>query len=273
MRVLGTPGTNLAWFYMLVKLIRSLRQLNLAAEPTLRHYWVYLRALYLIRVRRQLRTLDSEAAVRANVLHNLRSIYGANPRMNMLLYPLAIIETLGRDARILVIGPRNEFDLYTLAGLGFRKDRIEGLDLISYSPRIRLGDMHAIPFDDARFDAVVCGWTLSYSTDPLKAAREIARVVKPGGIVAIGVEYSNLGSRDEERLLGYRLQEQGTFGRRINSTADIRTLFDSAIDHVYFEHDAPRRVSHSASDYAHDVSNVALVFSTPKPAEQAVSPA
>lgn len=242
------------------KCFRALKRINLAIEPTLRHAWVYLRAQWLIRVRGRLRTLESGDVVKANVMHNMKSIYGANNRMNLLLYPLSIIETLNRDSRILIIGPRNENDLYSLVGLGFKLDNIRGLDMISYSPYIELGDMHAMPFPDDSFDAVVCGWTLSYSTNPSKAAREMLRVAKPGGIIAIGVEYSRLSPQDESALIGYELQELEKIGARINSTAQIRGLFAENVDTIFFEHDAPRKVSHSVDGLVPDVSNVALVF-------------
>jgi SAM-dependent methyltransferase len=241
----------------LQKAFRALKRINLASEPTLRHAWVYLRAVWFVRVRKKLRSQHSDDAFATTVAHNMRSLYGANNRMNLLLFPLSVIETLQRDARILVIGPRNENDLYTLAGLGFSLANIVGLDLISYSPRIRLGDMHAIPFPDGAFDAVVCGWTLSYSANPRKAAEEIRRVTRPGGIVALGVEYSTMTLEDEVKLLGYAIQDSG---RRVNSTADIRALFGDSVGTVYFEHDAPNRVSHTASALAPNVSNVALIF-------------
>ncbi len=246
---------------MLRSLSQFVRRFNPFAEPTIRHLWVYLRAFYLIRVRGRLRTLASQDAVKANVAHNMRSIYSANRRMYLLLYPLAIIETLDAQSRILVIGPRNEFDLYTLAGLGFRLENIVGLDLITYSPHVQLGDMHDMQFEDQSFDAVVCGWTLSYSTDPRRAAREILRVTRPGGIVAIGVEYSILDRQAEQSLLGYQLQELDKIGQRINSTSQLKALFEGQVGHVYFEHDAPNKVSHSATGLAANVSNVALVFS------------
>jgi SAM-dependent methyltransferase len=239
------------------KILRSVKRINLAIEPTLRHAWVYVRAVYFIRIRRKLRTLNSEDAYKATVMHNRRSLYGANNRMNLLLFPLSVIETLSPTSRILVIGPRNENDLYSLVGLGFAIENIVGLDLISYSPRIMLGDMHAMPFPDGSFDAVVCGWTLSYSATPRKVADEIRRVVRPGGIVAIGVEYSTMTPRDEIQLLGYAIQDSG---RRINSSADIKELFGGAVGTIYFEHDAPNRISHTANELVARVSNVALVF-------------
>jgi len=233
------------------------RRINLAIEPTLRHAWVYLRAVYFIEVRKKLRTLNSEDSYKTTLMHNRRSLYGANNRMNLLLYPLSVIETLRPASRILVIGPRNENDLYSLAGLGFAMDNIVGLDLISYSPHITLGDMHEMPFPDSSFDAVVCGWTLSYSARPHKVADEIRRVVRPNGIVAIGVEYSTMTPRDEVQLLGYAIQDSG---RRINSSAQIKELFGGAVGTIYFEHDAPNRVSHTADHLVARVSNVALVF-------------
>jgi len=241
-------------------IFRRLGGIKLTAEPTLRYIWVRLRAIYFIRIRRKLRTLDSADAVKSNTSHNMKSIYWANNRMHLLLYPLAVVETLRPDARILVVGPRNENDLYTLVGLGFHLENITGLDLISYSPHITLGDMHSIPFPDATFDAVVCGWTLSYSTNPQRAADELARVAKPGGMIAVGVEYSTLTPDDEKSLIGYQVQEFDRIGRRVNSTADLKALFASRLGTVYFEHDAPNRRSHTSAGLIPDVSNVALVF-------------
>ncbi|RYG39221.1 MAG: SAM-dependent methyltransferase [Burkholderiales bacterium] len=249
---------------MIVKFLKSLRRINLMIEPTLRHYVVFLRAWFLIKVRGRLRTLESDNAVKANIMHNMKSIYGVNNRMNLLIYPLSVIETLNSSSRILVIGPRNENDIFSLGGLGFQRDRIDGLDLISYSNLITLGDMHAIPFGDDEFDAVVCGWTISYSTDPRRAADEMVRVLKSGGIIAIGVEYSEMGPSDEKKLLGYELQEFDRIGRRLNSTSDFRELFAASMRHIYFDHDAPQRVSHTSEGLVDRVSNVGIVFSVEK---------
>lgn len=248
---------------MLMKFIKSLGRVNLLMEPTIRHYIVYARAIYRIRMRNKLKTLNSEHALKENIRHNLKSIYGINNRMNLLIYPISVIETVGPDARILVIGPRNENDLLSLVGLGYKRENIHGLDLISYSDWITLGDMHNIPFPDGYFDAVICGWTISYSTNPSKAAAEMARVARPGGLVGVGVEYSEMTEDDEKALLGYELQEFDKIEKRLNSTADFRKLFAGHIDTVYFEHDAPRRVSHTRDGLVERVSNVALIFSTP----------
>jgi len=46
----------------------------------------------------------------------------------------------------------------------------------------------ALPFDDASFDALTFTYLLRYVPDPAATLRELARVVRPGGVVA-GLEF------------------------------------------------------------------------------------
>jgi SAM-dependent methyltransferase len=153
-------------------------------------------------------------------------------RSHHLVRPLSVIETLPVDARILSVGPRSEGELFNLAAHGFLWRRITGLDLISYSPRVLLGDMHAMPFPDGEFDAVVLGWVIAYSEEPVRAAREVLRVIRPGGIVAVGVEYSPLSQEEELRSYGY-LPGART---RISSCDAILGFFGDSVDNVYVKH-------------------------------------
>ena len=50
--------------------------------------------------------------------------------------------------------------------------------------QFRVADAQALPFPDDSFDAASMALVITFLTDPPKAAREMARVVKPGGIVA-----------------------------------------------------------------------------------------
>jgi SAM-dependent methyltransferase len=45
----------------------------------------------------------------------------------------------------------------------------------------RVGDVQALPFEDASFDLVVAGWVLFHPADLDRALREIERVLRPGG--------------------------------------------------------------------------------------------
>jgi demethylmenaquinone methyltransferase/2-methoxy-6-polyprenyl-1,4-benzoquinol methylase len=53
--------------------------------------------------------------------------------------------------------------------------------------RVELREAHAerLPFDDASFDALTFTYLLRYVDDPEATLRELARVVRPGGVVAM----------------------------------------------------------------------------------------
>ena len=52
-----------------------------------------------------------------------------------------------------------------------------------------LGDAQSIPFEDATFDFVLCVTVLQYVQFPFVAAREIFRVLKPGGVLIGSVAF------------------------------------------------------------------------------------
>ncbi len=49
---------------------------------------------------------------------------------------------------------------------------------------LHVGDAQALPFMDNEFDAAVMALVIAFVPDPAKGAAELARVVKPGGVVA-----------------------------------------------------------------------------------------
>ena len=119
--------------------------------------------------------------------------FGMHNRMTKVLYPLSSLIKNHSDAKILILGPRTEDDIFLCKSLGMHNCR--GLDLFTYSPLIQLGDMHEMPFPSDEFDAVVLGWVLYYSGNPFKAINEVSRVVKPGGLLAIGWAEEKIGDR------------------------------------------------------------------------------
>ena len=75
----------------------------------------------------------------------------------------------------------------------------------------RLGDAERIPFHDGVFDLVTCQTVLIHMRDPRAVLREMMRVLKPGGLVAVAepnnlanilVLGSTLFHADAERILG-----------------------------------------------------------------------
>lgn len=58
------------------------------------------------------------------------------------------------------------------------EDVVERLDF-------RVGDAHSLEFPSATFDAAIAHTVISHVSDPVAVVREMARVVRPGGTVAI----------------------------------------------------------------------------------------
>ena len=139
---------------------------------------------------------------------------------------------------VLTVGPRTEAEIFVLLAAGFNPSRIRGLDLISYSPFVDVGDMHDMPYRDNSLDVVILGWVLAYSTDNAKAVSEVLRVARPGAFIAVGCEYNPLTNEEvKEELKGKIESEVGTDGTRFDTTEDILVLFEGHIDRVVFRHD------------------------------------
>ena len=154
----------------------------------LRHYFCFARWQLM---KHRLRFLDAKnnETPQKGIDHNYSAMknsvaFGMHNRMTKVLYPLSSLIADHGKAKILILGPRTEDDIFLCKSLGMHNCR--GLDLFTYSPLIQLGDMHEMPFPSGEFDAVVMGWVLYYSRNPIKAINEVTRVMKPGGLLAIG---------------------------------------------------------------------------------------
>ncbi len=57
--------------------------------------------------------------------------------------------------------------------------------LESTHPTPAAADITRLPYRDASFDCVICGWVLEHLPDPRLGLREVARVLEPGGRLLI----------------------------------------------------------------------------------------
>jgi SAM-dependent methyltransferase len=218
---------------------------------------VRLRHHYLVKVRGRLRTLGSAKASENALSHNLRNLLlgPAGLRTLKLIRPVSVIEGLGPTAsqKVLSIGPRSEAEIFRIWAHGYRLCNIRGLDLISYSPWIDLGDMHAMPYAESSFDVVLCGWVLAYSDKKKDAVKEILRVLRPGGVAAIGVEYNRKTVDELIREDGYLAGSR----ERLTSTRAILDLFEGHVEHVYLDHGIVPGIND-------DLGNLVVVLSVKK---------
>lgn len=81
---------------------------------------------------------------------------------------------------VLCLGPRNGIELERLREAGCTAG-VTGLDLISMSPDIHRGDMHAMPYRAREFGMIWASHVLEHALEPKLVFDEIVRVLKPGG--------------------------------------------------------------------------------------------
>ena len=147
-------------------------------------------------------------------------------------YPLKSIDFLNFEKdKVLSVGPRNEGELFQIRSLGFQWQNIYGIDLLSYSNLITLGDIHNSKYEDNFFNVILCGWVITYSDNYEKILEELLRIVKNRGIISIGFSYNPKDNYS------------------IYSTEQILKKYEKNISQIYFNFDAykndPKNKRHS----------------------------
>ncbi|MDB4088477.1 class I SAM-dependent methyltransferase [Flavobacteriales bacterium] len=172
--------------------------------------------------------------------HNFKalSLYAVNSysgfRPEKLIQPLAIFDkNFKKNAKVLFIGPRAESELFLAKSYGFSWKNLVGLDLISYSPKVELGDMHDMSFGDNTFDIVIMGWVITYSQTPKIAMSEVVRVLKPGGYCSVGAEHNPMSIEEIKSKKGYI--PGADF--KTKSCEEIKALYGDNMHRVIYEHD------------------------------------
>lgn len=226
------------------------RPLELLGLPTVRKRLGRQRRLAMMATRGMTLLEETNNIIHNAVVHNVDKIEIASDdgaRPNLLIHPLTAIDYVNVNAarmKVLTIGPRSETEIFCLMAAGFQLDNIEAVDLISFSPLIKSGDMHALPFADESFDIVIAGWVMAYSKNNPQAAAEILRVAKPNAYIAVGCAYTprRRGQRAEDHV------GKNIVGTRFSDVADILQHFTPHIKHVYFsgEVERDRRIGSAA---------------------------
>jgi SAM-dependent methyltransferase len=224
-----------------------------------RYLIALLRYATFVWLGRRMRVFDPSGGrvAEMTIRHNQRGMVDlAVARSLTLIRPLMAVDRVSHSldqAQVLCVGPRTEGELLNLWAHGVRWNQMRGLDLISYSPRIDLGDMHQMPYPENRWDIILLGWVLAYSNDPARAAREVVRVAKPGAVIAIGIEYSPMSTEQIREQCGYIPGSD----QRYTSVAQVLSWFGAAVDTVYFRHDVE-------PEFRDRVGAIVVVFSIKK---------
>ena len=169
-------------------------------------------------------------------LHNLSPSIAANRPM-ALLGPLLAIDKVAfnlKSLKVLIIGPRTEAEIFMYLDSGFAPGNIYALDLITYSELITQGDMHSMPFDDDFFDIIVFSWVLGYSNDQQLAVNEAIRVVKCGGLLGIGEQWTPM---DRDEVSSKMMENRGYSLKAVEtrSSQDLEKLLGGNLKKTVFQ--------------------------------------
>ncbi|MGH2404793.1 MAG: class I SAM-dependent methyltransferase [bacterium] len=214
------------------------RLLSLLRVETINRIVFRVRFIFFVYVRRRIRvSADQQGVIRPEYSIDMLRRAVTSDRPLRLIRPLSVIDGINpASVDVLSVGCRFETEILYLLGYGFRK--VRGLDLIAYSPWVDVGNMHAMPYPNDAWDIVILGWVLSYSETPEAAVREIVRVTRRGGIVAVAVSYYPRSWLEEAERTGRLVGNK----ERIQTVDGILRLFDGHVDRVYFSHEPSRDV-------------------------------
>ena len=155
-------------------------------------------------------------------------------RMDRLISIVKSIELVFDKSKILVIGPRTESDLLNLTG-SFPEAKIVGLDLISYSDWVDLGDAHNLKYESESFDVTISGWVITYSSNPKKMIQEMIRVTKNEGIISIGFEHTDSQTLNRTKNLDFKIIDADEI--YIKSLSQIKRILEDLNIHYNSIHE------------------------------------
>jgi SAM-dependent methyltransferase len=119
------------------------------------------------------RTAENSAAYLLPHLKSGASLLDIGCGPGTITAELATLVTPGRVTALEVTADALDLARAEIAG--------RGLDTVGFA----VGDVHALDFPDDSFDVVHAHQVLQHVGDPVTALREMRRVTKPGGIVAV----------------------------------------------------------------------------------------
>jgi glycosyltransferase involved in cell wall biosynthesis/ubiquinone/menaquinone biosynthesis C-methylase UbiE len=149
-----------------------------------------------------------------------------------------------------------------ITGLEYEGDRVrETQEALGDDPRVSVvqGDSTALPFEREYFDYIVCSEVLEHLDDDRLAAREMMRVLKPGGTAIITVPHANypfnwdpinwMLQRLTGKHIGGRTPVSGIWydHQRLYTREQLISLMEGA----GFEVEEVRGLTHSTFPFAH----------------------
>ena len=197
-----------------------------------RYFYVLTRFLIFVFIFKNLRTIkETKKSFKATTDRNLKSLLSLRDiydgsRSEFFLNKLKKIETLDKikKSKILIIGPRNEGEIYNFYAKGFLMKNITAIDLISYSKKIKACDANFyLKNCKKKFDFIYLGFVLSYFKDPEKILYLAKKCLKKNGYLIVCVEAPRriINTRKVEKTINF------------SDLKSLNNIFSTKLKHIY----------------------------------------
>jgi ubiquinone/menaquinone biosynthesis C-methylase UbiE len=116
------------------------------------------------------------------------------------------------------------------------------------------GDLFALPFPDASFDVVISQGVLHHTSDPLRGFRELVRVCKPNGFIAIYLYNKfnhwrhNLQKARVDRLSGNDVERRFETAYELYGTRPLTEMSPADIAGFYDQYCHPHKSDHTVGE-------------------------
>lgn len=194
----------------------------------IRNFICFVRAFYFINIKKKLRKISDksdniwENTLESNLRHvfdekilpkhpkKINNFFGINLNFagGNIDYLYSIIKNdlkkiYLKEKKILVVGPRNESEIFNLYSKGFSLNKIDAIDLFSYSKKITLADAHTFIKGEKYYDIIFLGWVLAYSNNKELMLKNLKKNLSDDGYLIIGYSVNNLSDKEVLDSRGY----------------------------------------------------------------------
>jgi SAM-dependent methyltransferase len=118
----------------------------------------------------------------------------------------------------------SDLDLGDVIGHGLNEAELDRNDRLDRWVRRNLNDDQTLPLDDASVDAVLCAVSVQYLQYPGRVFAEVARVLRPGGVVIVSFSNRMFAQKAIRAWRSRSMDERATLvGRYLDSTGAFGT--------------------------------------------------
>ena len=189
--------------------------------------FVLIRLLFFVIIMRRLKYIKKgKETFKDTTKRNLKSLFSlrdcyAGERSDFFLKKLKKIKFKDlENKKILIVGPRNEGEIFNFVSKGFRYENIFCIDLISYTNKIKLMDVNKyLRKFNYKFDLIYLGFVYGYLRKSKSVIDLSYKRLNKDGIIAITNEVNRkkINLRYKDKKFNSLVEIQKNFKKKFNN--------------------------------------------------------